>query len=611
MSLYSATQDLKTSLRASREAILGRGGEISATAGLKDFPLAIANIPNDVSLAFYEDSEIAYRKIVPQKMEAYAMLKKLGGMTYKSKNLANARGWSASTFRNLTDTLVTSNNNGTTISSTEAVNSITVTQTKQDNPSNPFHYSNGYFTYVLKNHLEVGKNYRLSFDLEVINNPLSATQIFIKVNEVTLIKIDITASRMSTVFTYVLLEGFPESSVIEFRNCGMDLKISNIMITEESVTDITYEPYFEGFRLAQPTELLSEGANLADFRGWNATLSNNKESALTTTNSYGTTISTTEAVNSVTVTQSTQGNPDNFSSYLNGYLAYELENHLEVGKRYRLSFDLEVLKNPLSITQIHLLTNGNYGGFADIADRVVWVFEYKKSVLYPERHLMEIRNGGMDCIISNVMITEEAVTDTTYKPLWTASKPIPEAVQALDGYGLGVSAEYNNYIEWRDGRAYFVKKCERIVLDGTEKWYQSNTRNGYARVYTVLSQKPAYTSQNDITPAICNLCVNKTDFETYEEVEGVSFTAESVRFYDSRYNATDTSLWKAYLAQLYAEGNPLTVVYALAEPIETDITHLFTEDNFLKVEGGGSIVAVNEYEYAVPTTIRYTRKVES
>lgn len=47
----------------------------------------------------------------------------------------------------------------------------------------------------------------------------------------------------------------------------------------------------------------------------------------------------------------------------------------------------------------------------------------------------------------------------------------------------------------------------------------------------------------------------------------------------------------------------------LAEPITTDITHLFNEDNAIEVQGGGVIRFVNELEIAVPSTIGYvTRK---
>jgi hypothetical protein len=63
--------------------------------------------------------------------------------------------------------------------------------------------------------------------------------------------------------------------------------------------------------------------------------------------------------------------------------------------------------------------------------------------------------------------------------------------------------------------------------------------------------------------------------------------------------------WKSYLAT-----NDVRLVYALETPIETDITHLFTDTSpFLKVQGGGSAIAHNERKEAVPSTLKYTIKV--
>lgn len=61
------------------------------------------------------------------------------------------------------------------------------------------------------------------------------------------------------------------------------------------------------------------------------------------------------------------------------------------------------------------------------------------------------------------------------------------------------------------------------------------------------------------------------------------------------------------LANAITDGTKETV-YELATPVETDVSHLFTDDNLLPVEAGGTITAVNEYEQAVPFTIEYTVK---
>lgn len=83
----SVREYVDTQVEISKKAIIGRGGDISSDAGLEDLPNAILNIPADASLAHYTDNGIAYRKSVPVGAEKYALLKSVGGMTYKCKNL--------------------------------------------------------------------------------------------------------------------------------------------------------------------------------------------------------------------------------------------------------------------------------------------------------------------------------------------------------------------------------------------------------------------------------------------------------------------------------------------------------------------------------------------
>ena len=61
------------------------------------------------------------------------------------------------------------------------------------------------------------------------------------------------------------------------------------------------------------------------------------------------------------------------------------------------------------------------------------------------------------------------------------------------------------------------------------------------------------------------------------------------------------------LANAITDGTKETV-YELATPVETDVSHLFTDDNLLPVEAGGTITAVNEFEHEVPFTVKYTIK---
>lgn len=181
---------------------------------------------------------------------------------------------------------------------------------------------------------------------------------------------------------------------------------------------------------------------------------------------------------------------------------------------------------------------------------------------------------------------------------------IPEAVRNLEGYGQGVEG-YPNTIEWRDGRCYFVQRAKRYAFDGTERWYAglANASDAY-RMFTSVNDALLTFASNMLAPSICNYYKSVSLDETYKRYNGVGYRDSTFFFYDERYNTSDTSLWKSYIAELYASGNPLTIECALVEPIETDITDLM-RDNFITVEGDGTLTAINEYEYDVPTSATY------
>jgi hypothetical protein len=98
-------------------------------------------------------------------------------------------------------------------------------------------------------------------------------------------------------------------------------------------------------------------------------------------------------------------------------------------------------------------------------------------------------------------------------------------------------------------------------------------------------------------------------YDTYDRKYEVLGASDSgVYFTDPTVQTGSIADMQAKLKAWYDEGDPLTVEYILAEPIVTDITDLLRE-NFLKVQGGGTITAENEYQYDVPSTINYITKV--
>lgn len=204
-------------------------------------------------------------------------------------------------------------------------------------------------------------------------------------------------------------------------------------------------------------------------------------------------------------------------------------------------------------------------------------------------------------------------TASPYKPYKAEpldTLTIPTSAQDLDGYGVGVNAGYHNYIEFTKGKVLYHKVCEKIVFDGTENWLASDTvTEGVWRCYLEHGLGLWYKDTMTVSPAICNKYESVSASGTYNAKRGLTLTRNDLYIYDENYNTSDISLWKAHLAQLYASGDPITAVVVLAEPIVTDVTHLFSGDNVLNVESGGYLTFENEYKYAVPSSVEW--RIES
>jgi hypothetical protein len=208
--------------------------------------------------------------------------------------------------------------------------------------------------------------------------------------------------------------------------------------------------------------------------------------------------------------------------------------------------------------------------------------------------------GAITTIIDEIRINYGSI-DCGYQPYHSpATYLIPESLQ---GTGKGVQGA-SDTMDFEMSKE--ITNCTTVVFDGTEPWYRGGTQDGKYRFYALLTPHAVSIPVNVLGYVICNLYDTKTANETYARNEGVSIESdgESVRLYDSRYEDGDISLWKAHLAELYADGNPLTITYAIADPTETDID-TFAFDPLIKVEGGGSLEIITDNGGAVPTSIIY------
>ena len=188
-----------------------------------------------------------------------------------------------------------------------------------------------------------------------------------------------------------------------------------------------------------------------------------------------------------------------------------------------------------------------------------------------------------------------------YRPYFESVFSIPESVRVADG----LDNEFHDSIRYIYGEGFKkIKKVLRIVLDGTESWAAyTSSQDGYYTYYFDLTKNSAPPSSNTV---LCNLF----DYVSYGYTSSVSGRCVSVdssgtaMFFKMNDYAT-VSAWKGRVAELYAEGTPLTVVYALRDEEITDISNYMSRDNYIAVESGGIIIMENEKKYDAPSEIEY------
>ena len=175
----------------------------------------------------------------------------------------------------------------------------------------------------------------------------------------------------------------------------------------------------------------------------------------TLTNNYGTTISTTEAGNSVEVTQAQTPATDGFN-YQNGYFCVGIYNITDKTS-ITFSFDVDIKSNPLNVESFSMFCNNTAIGYArkTSGNKYSITFDWVVNGDYRE---MEIRVGGVSGTFSNFQIEfgaeatsyEPYVAPTTYTPNADGTLEIPSLSPAMtlfaDAEGVNIEVEYNKDI---------------------------------------------------------------------------------------------------------------------------------------------------------------------
>lgn len=162
------------------------------------------------------------------------------GVEVRGKNLVDIYGYSANGIPSPKAERILFNTYGTTLSTTEKTDKLIVHQEIIDGAT-ANSYTSGYFCIGINRKLETGKDYIITFNINVIQNPFSVSTIFVLFNGIEADRAEVIGDKV-TVKVSCKEDG--ERQYVEVRNCGMSLEISNFMITEKDENTI-YEPYYE------------------------------------------------------------------------------------------------------------------------------------------------------------------------------------------------------------------------------------------------------------------------------------------------------------------------------------------------------------------------------
>lgn len=301
------------------------------------------------------------------------------------------------------------------------------------------------------------------------------------------------------------------------------------------------------------------GKNLVDIYGYSASDIPSPEAERVSFNTYGTTLSTTEKTDKLIVHQEIiDGATAN--SYTSGYFCIGINRKLETGKDYIITFNINVIQNPFSVSTIFVLFNGIETNRAEvIGDKVTVKVSCKED---GERQYVEVRNCGMSMEISNFMITEKD-ENTIYEPYYepqslSISTPIRLPAIPVDSDGNYTDANGQQWIaDYADlKRGKYVQNVGTMDLNDMQ-WRKDDN---YISSSTVLQNFKG--EANRVISSFVRFAYNYGGDCFFLDNNGVVYFGTE---FSKRFSTLE-------LFQVYLQEHDSVILYQLAEPIERDLT---------------------------------------
>ena len=401
------------------------------------------------------------------------------------------------------------------------------------------------------------------------------------------------------------------------NNHGTYTKFKNAILSIGGIR-IPYEPYTGGQPSPSPDypqEIVSAGSdgkigvevrgkNLVDVYGYSANGIPSPKAERILFNTYGTTLSTTEKTDKLIVHQEIiDGATAN--SYTSGYFCIGINRKLETGKDYIITFNINVIQNPFSVSTIFVLFNGIEANRAEvIGDKVTVKVSCKED---GERQYVEVRNCGMSMEISNFMITEKD-ENTIYEPYYepqTISINTPTGLPAIpvDTDGNYTDADGQqwiaDYVDLKRGK-YVQNICKLPLKNLVKKWYTwgvNNLKGNITGFYAYLAD--AGYQESKVKKVLTNICRYHRDVWGGANIgcninvpnQYVEMSLPTDILEDTSTNAKAIESFAKIIEQTDAY-----VMYVLAEPIERDLTPEEIQAYKTLVTYAGTTIVENDAE---------------
>lgn len=499
------------------------------------------------TLKYTEDSSTAYEKPVPIGSAKYAIIEKVGGMTYKCNNLLKLGNDIDGTYDGVD---VKVNDDG----------SITFNGTLSNDHS--FSISLGDIQY------DWNSVYTFSLGIDVDDWLFSYYE---KYSPDDTEEWDTTRGLENGSATF----SSASSGCYIFPPAGTYNNFTIYPMLNYGYTALPFEPFFEGLRDTKVTSLVSERENYFPFPYKETDLTENGVTYHIQADGGIKVSGTPTAYTDIVLCENKDVGilPSIFVIFMQGNSANMALDFIIRDATYNAVYSAAITENKIQDVDMSNYPTAKY--FTCTLKRN-YTNVPVSGVVYP------IINAG-----------------TSSAPVGTFTLPNIDDVEGVEGVGRGVEG-YPNYIDFE--REVFVQNTYRKVFNGTEDWGLRGTdQSGVYNMGVTMDVTMPYINGSYMSHIVCDKYPTLSANDVYLCNTGIAATDAVIFIHDTNYqDVTAVAAWKAHLAE-----HPLVVEYAIATPTPIDISTYLTEDNIIEVEGGGVIKAVNDYNQAAPTTIEF------